>query len=81
MGCYKSKCKLCKEEILSESLFSSEIKTSGHLKNKHPKVHKQNKFAHLQYQEDMQVALDKKLKNSHTPCFTSPEWDPEDYAE
>lgn len=80
MGCQKSNCKICKEEIKGRESFELCLREMEHVEKEHPKIFKQNMKAELEYKKDMQKALDKQLKNSTTPLFTQSKWDGEDYA-
>jgi len=81
MGCEKAKCLICNKWIKGGGNFELILNEGKHLKEKHNKIHEMNKEAELTYQKAVQRALDRKLKNSHTPCFSPSKWDGGDYAD
>lgn len=64
-----------------DSYLSIAFAESEHTETKHPKIFEQNKKADLEYKKDMQIALDKQIKNSKTPLFTQSKWDGQDMTD
>lgn len=81
MGCYVAKCKFCKHEVAGSEFMELYFSEGVHIKEKHPKIHKQNRDAKIQYDKDTKKALEKQLKNSITPTFNKSKWVGEAYAE
>lgn len=81
MGCNKSNCLLCKKEIKGKDHFDICLKQMEHTEKIHPEIFEKNMKAELEYKDDMQKALDKKLKNSKLPLFTQTVWDGRDMTD
>jgi hypothetical protein len=81
MGCNRATCRICKKKIKGKDHFAMSLKEMEHTEKFHPKVFKQNMEAELEYKEDLQKALDKKLKNSRLPLFTQTVWDGQDMTD
>lgn len=77
MGCYKSKCRKCGEEIKGESQFPLILKQTEHEVNKHPEIHKKNRLAKEKFDKAFKKINDE-LIYSEEVLFGNMEWDGED---